>query len=64
LNRRPFSIFKHAPKKDVVSSRDPFQQEGKAALITGGAKTLGYNMALAFTEAEANVALMGNRAFA
>ena len=34
----------------VTSARELFDLSGKVALITGGARTLGYDMALAFAE--------------
>ncbi len=40
-----------------MKATDLFDLSGKVALVTGGAKTLGYDMALAFTEAGADVAI-------
>jgi NAD(P)-dependent dehydrogenase (short-subunit alcohol dehydrogenase family) len=44
-------------REDIMSVWDLFKLDGKAALVTGGARNLGYDMALALAEAGADVAI-------
>jgi gluconate 5-dehydrogenase len=45
----------------VASVRDMFDLSGKVAIVTGGARTLGYDMALALAEMGANVAITSRK---
>jgi NAD(P)-dependent dehydrogenase (short-subunit alcohol dehydrogenase family) len=45
----------------TTSVRDLFDLSGKTALVTGGARTLGYDMALAFAEMGADVAITSRK---
>jgi len=44
-----------------VNTKDLFNLEGKVALVTGGARTLGYDMALALAEMGADVAITSRK---
>jgi NAD(P)-dependent dehydrogenase (short-subunit alcohol dehydrogenase family) len=45
----------------VASVRDLFDLSGKVAIVTGGARTLGFDMALAMAEMGANVAITSRK---
>jgi NAD(P)-dependent dehydrogenase (short-subunit alcohol dehydrogenase family) len=45
----------------TISTRELFNLTGKTAIVTGGARTLGYDMALALAEMGANVAVTSRK---